>query len=195
MAFQPFLIISVRDSGGLERLRSTMPQAIDEALAQIVGTLKAKVQGATPVGIRYQSYGKTKTGKTITRAGKKAKDGAEHRIGFRYRGKWVASGELKKSWQEFASSQGNAQAVGVSTDTPYAHILEGGKYKGIGKQRFGLMAGGIAQVSPRTVAGPGGVFSSRAPGGILKPILDNENWRNRVVQTIADRIFARFKAA
>src|SRR5574340_345071 len=145
---------AIQNVDALSNLSAIIPQATDNALEQILRTLKVKIQGRTPVGIRYKSFGKTKKGKSKTRMGKGS-------AGKRYKGSWVVSGELKRSWV-FAHED---SAISASTDVPYAGMLEEGGYPGIGKLRWGLMPGGYGQVAPRTVSAEGGIFSSRAVGG------------------------------
>jgi hypothetical protein len=178
----PLLVITTQGSEAFDRLKATMPKSIEDGLYQIAGTFMAKIQGATPVGIRFKKFGQTKAGKQITKRARGKTSGQ------RYKGRWVASGALKKGWMV----QGMADAVGFSNPEKYFGVLEKGKYKGIGQPRKGLMSGGVGQVAPRTTASGGDIFSSRAVGGIVTPIFENRAFQQKVIKTIADKIFAGF---
>lgn len=150
------------------RLPGEAPGILERVLNSVLPTLRTKVEGATPEGIKYQPY------KQATKS--------KH-TGKRHKGRWVESGALKKSWL----SEIGPNFIRVWTMGKYAEVLEEGKYPGIGKFRQGLMAGGMGQVSPRTAYGPnGGIYSSRAIGGILAPILQD--------QTLIDDITSGIKA-
>jgi hypothetical protein len=69
---------------------------------------------------------------------------------------YVPSGKLKASWQG-PVKEGDSWVV--YTGLPYAYILEEGRYPGVG---------------PRTVSAVGGVYSSQAPGGMIGPMLADQ---------------------
>lgn len=180
--------INVQGEKHLELVKQLLPDAIPDALAQMVATMKAKLQGATPVGIKYVSFGLNRSGKKIYKRGKHAPEK-------RWRGRWVASGELKKSWQEELIEEATGAAIAFTTDRRYYEILESGGYPGIGKPRWGLMSGGGGVVSPRTQAAPGGIFSSRAVGGIAGPLFRNEAFVDNTLRTLAKKITESLKRA
>ena len=185
----PALVVEVDDRQEFQRLKERMPLSIDAALVTLVAILKDRVDRGTPTGIKYIKFGETKTGKAIT---KKAKRGS----GRRYHGKWEQTAELKRSWVEFfmpAGAEGGVSTIGFSSPLRWAGVLEEGDYPGIGKPRTGIMSGGEGQVSPRTVAAAGGIFSSRAVGGIGGPIAQDQRFVDQVVQTMAKRIFANLQ--
>lgn len=82
----------------------------------------------------------------------------------------VASGRAKRSWGQVQKHRG-----GYSFTNPvwYTEILEEGLYPAVG---------------PRTVAHEGGIYSRQAPGGILGPLVENDEVLLRVAETIVDEI-------
>lgn len=168
---------STQNENVLKRLSETIPRATEYALEQVLGTLKVKVQGRTPEGIRYKAI--------------KRKKGGEPVKGASGQGRWVKSGILKRSWE--AARAGTTITVG--TNIPYAGILEVGGYPGIGKPRTGMMSGGEGQVSPRTTAEGGKIWSSRAVGGILKPLIDDKAFIDGIVARIIREMNKNLRAA
>lgn len=173
-----FINFNIRNLDVLKRADRLIPTAMYYGLEQVLRTLKVKVQGRTPVGIRYKKMERKKDG-TPT---KKSKG----------RGRWVASGLLKKSWR-FEHSTANQ--IKAYTGVRYAPILERGLYPGIGKPRTGLMSGGEGQVSPRTIRSGSGIFSSRAVGGILTPISLDKQFLDNSVALIKREIMRTFDRA
>jgi len=136
---------------GLRRYIDRHPQVINLALEQVLRTLKPAVQHRTPEGIKPVKFkGKKKRGVTQQR--------------------YERSGVLVDSW---IARKGDGW-VSMATDVPHGPIVEEGKFRGVGKPRYGLAAGGPIQVSPRTVAAQGGIYSSRAVGGIIGPLLADQ---------------------
>ena len=170
-----------------EQFVASLPQRANSALQEVLQTVLPEIQRRTPVGIRYVPFGDNKKGEPITKAGKLGKRspaGLEGFAGKRYRGKWVASGILKAAW----TGEVSGNVLSISNSTAYGGILESGAYSGIGKFRVGIMPGGLGQVSPRTISTDGGIFSSRAPGGIVGPMVTDENMLNRIVNTVVREI-------
>jgi len=151
-ADSPF-VFRITGLDGLRRYIDRHPQVINSALEQVLRTLHVRIQRDTPVGIKRK--GKPKGAKRVKGVSQV---------------RYVASGAMKKSWQ---SEKGDGY-VSVWTDTPYAGVLEEGKFRGVGKPRYGLGSGGAMQISPRTVAAQGGIYSSRAVGGIIGPLLTDQ---------------------
>jgi hypothetical protein len=94
-----------------------------------------------------------------------------------------ATGNLKRSWSgvEYTSgglSYGDAYQFG--NPLWYSEIIELGKFKSVG---------------PRTVKMGDGIYSKQAPGGILKPLVDDDhvlaNAAAMVLAEIARRLNAR----
>jgi len=81
-----------------------------------------------------------------------------------------ATGELYRSWSSVTREEGG---FSFSTDVPYAEVLERGLYPGVG---------------PRTVEVEGGIFSRQAPGGILTPIVEDDEVIRKVVDLIVEVI-------
>lgn len=102
-----------------------------------------------------------------TKAGKRFK-------GPRGKGRYVTSGNLWRSWKVDSLGLGK---VSVYTDVPYASVLEEGKYPGIG---------------PRTSRGPGGIYSKQAVGGILGPLLEDEELIDGMVNRLVKEITNSF---
>jgi len=65
---------------------------------------------------------------------------------------------------EFEPLQGT-----VWNPSEYGHVLEGGLYPGTG---------------PRTAAGPGGIYSRQAVGGMVQPILDDPDLINQMFDAV-----------
>lgn len=154
----------------LAELASSMPSTVQLVLRDALQKLMVKIQGATPVGIKYKRMP----------AGTKRKKGQAQ-------GRWVQSGALKKSW--LGKLTGDSLEVVAKVDKwKYPWVLEEGKYPGIGKPRFGMGPGGIIQVSPRTVRENGGIFSRQASGGILGPIVKDDKLLGQITQAIIDQL-------
>lgn len=137
--------------GTLKQLNRIFRGAINLGIQDTLRTLKARVMDRTPVGWKYKAGRKTKANKRYK--------------GAQGKGRLVKSGYLKGQWQ--TENTGNGWIL--RNDTPYAYVLEEGRYKGVG---------------PRTVATSGGIFSRQAPGGIIKPIFDDDKIIDRVVDVI-----------
>ena len=178
-----FLNIDVQKTGEVSaRIDAGVQKGIDSGLESILRTLQQRIRKATPVGIRYKSYGKTKKGKSKTKkAGFVWTTGPNAGRQATYKGRWVVSGELKASWQFDHTRPSEIRAFST---VRHGAILEAGKYKGIGKPRLGLMSGGLGQVAPRTVQAEGGIYSSRAVGGILAPIAKDQAFLQGSVELI-----------
>jgi hypothetical protein len=80
----------------------------------------------------------------------------------------VATGELKDSWSPVEKT---STGFTFGTDKDYAVVLEEGGYSAVG---------------PRTIAVAGGIFSRQAPGGIMAPLLQDEELMDKIVRRIAE---------
>jgi hypothetical protein len=164
--------IDVGEARRIAALASAVPKVVQLVLRDALKKLMVKIQGATPVGLKYKKMS----------AGTKRKKGQAQ-------GRWVTSGDLKKSW--IGQLTGDSLEVTAHVAKwKYPWVLEEGKYPGIGKLRYGLGPGGIIQVSPRTVQGNGGIFSKQAPRGILGPIVKDEQLLGQITQSIVDQLRA-----
>lgn len=98
------------------------------------------------------------------------------------RGRQKAIGEhMKNQWAITVEPDGKGATIG--NPAKYAFVLEGGFYPNPG---------------PRTVASGSGVFSRKAPHGIIKPLLDDPKAFDKAINTAmktmkdqADRIFGK----
>ncbi len=73
----------------------------------------------------------------------------------------------------------NGRGATISTDVFYAPALEFGDwYPGVG---------------PRTVATAGGIFSKQAPGGIIKPLIDDPKLFDKAIEQAVQTVNRRFK--
>lgn len=173
-----FINFKIDNLDVLKRADRLIPVATFYGLEQLLRILKGRVQKGTPVGIKYQKI-------------KRKKDGTPTK-GSKGKGRWVKSGALKKSWK---FEHTTANTIRAHTDVKYSPILERGLYPGIGKPRTGFMSGGEGQISPRTVAAEGGIFSSRAVGGILRPIERDKVFLDNAVAIIRREIMKTFARA
>ena len=80
------------------------------------------------------------------------------------------TGELKKSW---SAVERTSTGFTFGTDKEYADVLEEGGYRGVG---------------PRTIAYAGGIFSRQAPGGIIAPLLEDEQVMDKILKRIASEL-------
>jgi len=80
------------------------------------------------------------------------------------------SGQLKKNWSSVHQESGG---FSFSNDVPYGVILEEGLYRRVG---------------PRTIATAEGIFSTQAPRGILRPMIEDDEMVNRLVSGVAERL-------
>lgn len=80
------------------------------------------------------------------------------------------TGHLKRGW---GAVRPTAKGFSFSNPVEYAGILEEGLYPSVG---------------PRTIALAGGIYSRQAPGGMLTPLLENEEILNRVLDVIVRSI-------
>lgn len=114
------------------------------------------IKGATPVGLTYAKRGKKKSGELKKRRGKVYK----------------RSGALKKSWEIGRDKAGTF----ITTDKPYAAVLEEGGYPGTTPPRLvnqpAVGKGGIYGV--RTQAFGSGIYSTQALGGMIEPFIDGK---------------------
>lgn len=164
--------IDTGEAGRLSDLQDQMPSVIRRVMRDSLKTLLTRVQRNTPTGIKPQRLSsrlKRKRGISQVR--------------------WVQTGDLKGSWLGQITSDGIEVRANVKK-WKYPHILEEGRYPGVGKPRFGKGPGGTIQVSPRTVSGGGGIFSSRAPQGILSPITKDTSFMANITQSIVDQLRA-----
>jgi hypothetical protein len=183
MAEGTFINFKINNLDVLKRADRLIPVATFYGLEQLLRILKGRVQKGTPVGIKYQKI-------------KRKKDGTPTK-GSKGKGRWVKSGALKKSWK---FEHTTANTIRAHTDEKYSPIVERGLYPGIGKPRKGILVGGggpsgEGQVSPRTVAAEGGIFSSRAVGGILRPIERDQAFLDNAVAIIRREIMKTLSRA
>jgi len=87
----------------------------------------------------------------------------------------AVSEHMQAQWELSAEMDGLGATFG--NPAAYGPTLEEGKYPGIG---------------PRTVAQGGGIYSRQAPGGIVKPLLDDpqvlQDNLDMVVKKLGDRL-------
>lgn len=74
---------------------------------------------------------------------------------------------IKKLWR--SNIDDASLSVTFGNDAPYATVLDLGHYPGVG---------------PRTIEGEGGIYSRRAPSGILKPIMNKDVLKRLVDQAL-----------
>ena len=87
------------------------------------------------------------------------------------RKKKVGEERLKWTWSAISEISGGGIAFG--TDAPYATVLESGEYPGVG---------------PRTVQAEGGIYSRQAPGGVIGPLLEDEDVLNDITEEILESV-------
>lgn len=89
------------------------------------------------------------------------------------------SGNLNRGWSNIKKVKGG---FSFQNRTPYAEVLELGKYKGIG---------------PRTESGSRkgrfGIFSQQAGGGILQPIVEDQVFVNDLVNFVANEMLKQLR--
>lgn len=78
---------------------------------------------------------------------------------------------LKDTWSDVFSVSEDSVAFG--TGAGYATVLESGSYPGVG---------------PRTVAHEGQIYSRQAPGGMVRPVLDDKQNLEDIVDDVIERI-------
>jgi hypothetical protein len=139
--------ITPDEDSHLKSLADIIPEAGEKALHDYVRTLYAKLKSRTPKGEK-------KPRKRRRRKGQK---------------KPYVPGTLWKSWQY----ETGPAYIQFYTEVPYAHVLEYGKYKGVG---------------PRTEAGEGGIYSKQAVGGMMRPLLDDAGMLDQILERIAKEI-------
>jgi len=80
------------------------------------------------------------------------------------------TGHLKRGWGAVRPTE---KGFSFSNPVEYATILEEGLYPSVG---------------PRTISVAGGIYSRQAPGGMLTPLLENEEILNRVLDVVVRSI-------
>jgi hypothetical protein len=158
--------VVITGTEALEGLDEKFDTAINIALGDIEATLLKIVKGRTPKGIRYRKIERTKKG--------------ERYKGLRGKGRYVYSGEMAKQW----TSELDGLVLTLTNEAPYADILEAGGYPNIGKPKTGILEGVETEISPRTKAEGGGIYSSQAVGGILEPLVTDQEFIDRITKTI-----------
>lgn len=83
------------------------------------------------------------------------------------------TGVFKASWGAIEEIDGG---FSFTNPVPYAHVLEGGLYPGLG---------------PRTTSAEGGIYSRQAPGGVAEPIMESAEFIEKVAELIAQEIERR----
>lgn len=78
---------------------------------------------------------------------------------------------IKDTWSDVFSVSEDSVAFG--TGAGYATVLESGGYPGVG---------------PRTVTHEGHIYSRQAPGGMVRPVLEDEKDLEDIVDDVIDRI-------
>jgi hypothetical protein len=163
--------IDTGEARRLANLASAIPSVVQLVLRDALKKLMTKIEGATPVGIKY-----------------KKKPASVKRMRGVSQGRWVVSGDLKKSWLGELGPT-SIEVTAKVKKSKYPWVLELGKYRGIGKLKYGLGPGGVIQVSPRTAQGKGGgIYSSRATSGILGPIAEDDKLIGSITQSIIDQL-------
>jgi len=109
-------------------------------------------------------------------------DAIQHRtpVGHRkVKGKSKQFGEhLQDKWVIEIDSDGRGATIG--TDVIYGPVLEFGRYPGVG---------------PRTVATAGGIFSRQAPGGMIKPLIEDPKVFDEAIKQAVATVNQRFAQA
>lgn len=80
------------------------------------------------------------------------------------------AGLMKQSWSDVRMIQGGFT---FENPVPYSEVLEEGRYPGLG---------------PRTVGQGSSIYSRQAVGGILQPLIEDENLRTDIAQNIVEMI-------
>jgi hypothetical protein len=80
------------------------------------------------------------------------------------------TGHFKESWGQVESHAGG---FSFSNPVDYGVILEEGLYPAVG---------------PRTVSVGGGIFSRQAPGGIIRPLLDDPSVIDRIARLVVEEM-------
>ena len=80
------------------------------------------------------------------------------------------TGHLQQSWSTLQPSGGG---FSFGTPAPYASTLEEGKYKSVG---------------PGTAAFEGGIYSKKAQGGIIGPIIEDENVLRQLLDLVVEQL-------
>lgn len=78
----------------------------------------------------------------------------------------VDQGELKRSWGDVERT---STGFTFGTGKDYATVLEEGLYKGVGK---------------RTMKFEGKIFSKQAPGGIIKPQIEDKETQRKFLKAV-----------
>lgn len=84
----------------------------------------------------------------------------------------VATGVAKRSWSSLQTMTGG---FSFASNLDYMEILEEGLY---------------ARVGPRTVQTPEGIFSRQAPGGMISPVIEDEEIMVKVLEGVVSQIVA-----
>jgi hypothetical protein len=80
------------------------------------------------------------------------------------------SGEFKNAW---GAVEPTARGFSFSNPEEYGQVLEQGLYPSVG---------------PRTISVHGGIYSRQAPGGILSPLIEDDQVINSVLSLIVQQI-------
>jgi len=80
------------------------------------------------------------------------------------------TGDLKSGWSSISQVAGG---YSFENRTPYAYVIEEGKFRGVG---------------PRTVRTGDGIFSRQAPKGMTGPVLSDDAAINRSILFVLERI-------
>lgn len=81
-------------------------------------------------------------------------------------------GTMKGSWTIVSHT---ATGFTFGSGVPYARVLEEGGYKGVGPRTVAFAGGGGASA---------GIYSRQAPGGMITPIVDDENYITKVTELV-----------
>lgn len=137
------------------------PEIQASVLEDIANTVRTVIQGVSPIGLDYRPKQVSKTG-----AVKKGTGGWFRRAARK-------EGTLKTSWSQVQEMGGG---YGFYAGVPYARIVEFGLYPGLG---------------PRTVTGPGGIYSSQAPQGMVAPLVTGGEVGGMTLKKIVAQVKAR----
>lgn len=88
------------------------------------------------------------------------------------------SGQAKRGWSD-VQRQGMSGGFAFENPIDYTTILEEGGYKNVG---------------PRTVSEGGKIYSRQAPGGILKPLVDDPQVLDDIADLVAEKLIEAMRA-
>jgi hypothetical protein len=159
----------LQNAVAIQSLNMALPGGIWLGVQDVARTFKGQVSAATPIGWKYVKQQKTKRGKT--KAGT---------------GKWKRSGVARKAWEQKADFAG--RGITVFNPQPYMRVLEEGLYP---NPPTGPMPTGVPWTPWRVEGG----FSKQAPGGIVGPLFDDNEFWESATDLVIKRVRERLEGA